>query len=95
MQFDQFLDPLTHETALSQRVWELREAGAPEPTITWSINSKSWPYRCGTRVCDLCLSEKLAILRVPEKFPEEVPLNKRSELMNKCRHSRKYKLINA
>ena len=39
-----------NETALSQRVWELREAGAPEPRITWSINSKSWPYRCGTRV---------------------------------------------
>ena len=49
-----------NETTPSQRVWELREAGAPEPTITWSINSKSWPYRCGTRVCDLCLSETLS-----------------------------------
>ena len=52
-----------NETGLSKRVWELRGAGAPEPNITWSIHSKSHSYRCGSRWCDLCLSEKLAILR--------------------------------
>ena len=78
-----------NDSGLSQRLWELREAGAPEPTITWSIHSKSYPYRCGSRVCDLCLLEKLAILKAD---PELVSLNVKSELMNKCRHSLKFKL---
>ena len=80
-------------TTLSKRIWELRDSNAPEPTITWSIQHKSYPYRCGTRICDLCLSEKLAILKVNTE--EEVCLNSKSEIMNKCRHSLKYKLINA
>ena len=78
-----------NETALSKRFWELRDAGE-EPTFTWSLLTKSHPYRCGSRVCDLCLTEKLAILKSDK---EQVHLNIRSELMNKCRHSRKFKLV--
>ena len=79
-------------TTLSKRIWELRDTGVPEPNITWSIQKQSYPYRCGTRVCDLCLSEKLAILKVD---PEEVCLNFKSEIMSKCRHNAKYKLSTA
>ena len=79
-------------TTLSKRIWELRDTGAPEPNITWSIQKQSYPYRCGTRTCDLCLSEKLAILKVD---PEEVCLNFKSEIMSKCRHNAKYKLSTA
>ena len=88
---------LTHvgkrnETGLSKRVWELRGTpGAPEPTITWSIHSKSHPYRCGSRLCDLCLSEKLAILKAGNS-EGSVSLNVKSELMSKCRHNAKFKL---
>ena len=32
------------------------------PTVRWAVLHKSTPYRCGSRKCDLCLTEKLAIL---------------------------------
>ena len=80
-----------NDTGLSKRVWELRNDGAPEPTITWSIHSKSHPYRCGSRLCDLCLSEKLAILKAGND-ESSVSLNLKSELLNKCRHNVKFKL---
>ena len=41
--------------------------------------------------CDVCLSEKLLILR--SKDPHL--LNKRSELMSRCPHKRKFRLCNA
>jgi len=48
------------------------------------------PYRNGTKTCQLCLNEKLAILTGNQK-PQ---LNKRSELISKCRHKRKFELKN-
>ena len=44
--------------------------------------------------CDLCLTEKVKILLGhdgPEKIPKSVILlNKRTELLQKCRHRRKF-----
>ena len=81
---------LTHEdkgttkgTTLSKYVWTLKNANT-QHSIKWEIVKKSKPYKCGTRKCDLCLSEKLQILTDKSKDL----LNKRSE----CRHSRKFKL---
>ena len=31
--------------------------------IIWSIAAKASPYACGTRKCDLCLTEKLLIAK--------------------------------
>ena len=42
-------------------------------------------------VCYLCLAEKHEILTAND----DALLNKRTELINKCRHKNKYKLINA
>ena len=78
------------ETCLSKYVWECKDEGAT-PHITWSVISRSYPYRCGSRKCDLCLEEKLSILRSVSTDPENT-LNSRSELLNKCRHSQKFKL---
>ena len=39
--------------------------------------------------CSLCLHEKLAIITHP--YPDEV-LNRKSELVTKCRHENKYLL---
>ena len=47
------------------------------------------PYTCGSRRCDICLSEKLCILESDENC-----INKNTELMQKCRHSNKFKLKN-
>ena len=42
----------------------------------------------GGKICDLCLLEKVTILMAEPK----VTLNKRDEIMCKCKHKRKYLL---
>ena len=43
------------------------------------------------QTCKLCLAEKYEILTAND----DALLNKRTELINRCRHKNKYKLINA
>ena len=74
-------------TELSKHVWDLTDRGVPF-SIKWSVVVKAHPYVCGSRRCDLCLSEKLAIAR----SNHEGMLNKRSELVSKCRHMNKFLL---
>ena len=57
--------------------------------ITWKIVKKCLPYNPNTRRCDLCLNEKLEIAL----FKEPRLLNKRSELISKCRHQNKFMLL--
>ena len=75
------------ETLLSRYIWQLKEDEKPYD-ISWSIVARAAPYRCGTRHCDLCLTEKLVI----SQADPETMLNKKSELISKCRHSNKYRL---
>ena len=75
------------ESCLSKYAWKLKDEGI-DANISWSVDSLPFPYRCGSRKCDLCLTEKLVIL----KSPSENTLNTRSEILNKCRHARKFKL---
>ena len=73
-------------TALSKYIWQLRDEGC-DSSITWEIIKKPTPYRCGSRRCDLCLSEKAAIaLSNPS-----TTLNKRSEIAGACRHQAKWR----
>ena len=44
------------------------------------------PYKRGDRYCQLCLSEKVHIARSNMEETREEALNKRSEIMAKCRH---------
>ena len=74
-------------TELSNYIWELKENGE-NYTIDWVIAMKAHPYICGTRKCDLCLREKLLIARANS----ESLLNKRDELVSKCRHMNKFSL---
>ena len=76
-------------TELSKFVWACRDSGV-EPTLNWSIIQHAPAYQSGNRVCSLCLTEKYTILSANES----TLLNKRSELMNKCRHKNKFKLKN-
>ena len=75
-----------HETRLSTYMWELKEANTPG-NIKWEVARKSTPYKCGSRYCDLCTSEKLAILLADSSNL----LNKRSEIISTCRHRTKFK----
>ena len=77
------------KTALSSQIWKLKEEGTSF-NISWSIEKRSFPYKCGTRRCDLCLSEKVSIMRAEPKGL----LNKRTELLDKCRHRNKFLLCN-
>ena len=78
----------TTSTELSKYIWKLKDEGVEEPEkmIKWEIVRRTVPYRCGTRKCDLCLSEKLVIATADPN----TMLNTRSELVSKCRHRNKY-----
>ena len=76
-----------NSTELSKAVWKLKQSGL-SPEIRWKIVQHATPYQCGSKTCNLCLSEKLQIFQAdPNKL-----LNKRSELVSKCRHRSKFKL---
>ena len=52
-----------NSTELSKYVWKLKKNNKPF-NITWSIVSSARPYNNGTKKCDLCLTEKLTILKL-------------------------------
>ena len=74
-------------TELSKEVWRIKERGG-QYNIKWKIVGQFQPYNPSTKRCQLCLNEKLEILE------HEGPnlLNKRSEIISKCRHKAKYLL---
>ena len=50
------------KTELSKYVWELEDKGE-DFTIKWSATGKNALYICGSKRCDLCLTEKLLIAK--------------------------------
>ena len=76
-------------TELSKLIWKLKEE-ATSFEISWEIESKAFPYKCGTRRCDLCLAEKVCIIRTEPKGL----INKRTELLSRCHHRNKYIIAN-
>ena len=77
-----------YPTRLARYVWGIKDAGKT-PTISWSRMKRAAGYACGGLRCNLCLEEKLSILQAT---PLSL-INKRSELLYKCPHKRKHKLI--
>ena len=74
-----------HDTTLSTEFWKIKNKN---PKVTWKIKSKHSPYNPESNRCNLCLNEKLAILEDEDEFL----LNKRSEIISKCRHENKFML---
>ena len=75
------------ETELSKYLQKLKEENA-DYNLQQSIKANASPYKCGTRKCDLCLTEKMIIAGSdPKKL-----LNKQPELVSKCRHRNKFLL---
>ena len=72
---------------LAEHIWELKDTNT-KWEITWSIKSKSNAYKPGNKYCGLCLEEK----RIIATADLQRTLNKRSEIISKCRHRRKFKL---
>ena len=80
-----------NSTTLSTYIWDLKEKHPITPSLKWSIVKHAKAYTNGSRKCHLCLQEKYEILKYPN---EKELLNKRSEIMAKCRHMNKFLLAN-
>ena len=74
-----------NDRELSKYLWTLKANGT-DYHLKWSIKSYASQYKCGTRRCDLCLTEKMIIALADPK----VLLNKRTELISKFWHRSKF-----
>ena len=72
---------------LSEQISKIKEAGGT-PQVIWKILERSKSYNPQAKRCALCLTEKLAIA----KHKGKDILNKRSEVVAKCRHQLKYQV---
>ena len=77
-----------NQTALSKHYWGLKNKGLT-PDIQWSILKRSSTPKSFDSRCNLCLEEKIHIFLFPEP---KILLNKRNELIARCRHRAKFKL---
>ena len=80
------------DTELSKYIWKLKniERSWKNITLKWSIAAYASPHRCGTRLCDLCITEKY----INARADQERLLNKRTEFISKCCHRNKFPLKN-
>ena len=77
-----------NSTELSKCVWDLKNKETPSE-LKWSTVDTAPSYINGSRRCPLCIAEKYHII-----FTDLDLLNKRSELVTKCRHENKFILLN-
>ena len=77
----------SNETELSKHIWNLKQ-NKTDFTIKWSIIKKSISYTGGSKRCNLCLEEKLNIL----KEKDNCLLNKRSEITSACQHKNRFQI---
>ena len=81
-----FEDPrYAKSTELSKHIWNLKNMKRSY-NIKWTILKRSTSYRSVAKNCNLCLQEKLQIL----KRDKNKLLNKRCELFSKCRHRKRF-----
>ena len=78
-----------NSTGLSKKIWK-KKRDNEECDVKWSIVQRAKPYSSVSKCCGLCTTEKLKIC----DEDKSVLLNKRSELVSKCRHENKYILAN-
>ena len=69
------------DTELSNEYWNIISVNKT-PNISWEIFETHKSYNQGSKRCLLCLNEKLAIAL----HKDDNMLNKRSEIIRKCRH---------
>lgn len=76
-------------TELSKHIWDLKDNNL-DYAIKWNILCRASHYSNSTKRCNLCIAEKFFILCKPRN----ATLNKRNELVSKCRHKGKFLLGN-
>ena len=77
------------ETSLSKHIWEMKDKHNISPNLMWCIVKSVPGYSNISKRCTLCLHEKYEILNYPD---QEELLNKKSELVSKCRNVNKFLL---
>lgn len=76
-----------NSTELSKYIWQLKDNNT-NFEINWKILLRANSFNNITNICHLCLSEKYFIIYRPDMST----LNRRSELISTCRHSKKFLL---
>ena len=70
---------------LSKHIWDLKRKNMPF-SLTWSVLNRAATYSARGKRCNLCLEEKLMILKADKRNS----LNKRAEIISKCRHKNRF-----
>ena len=78
----------SHDTVLSKHIWDLKVRNI-DYKINWRIIKRASAYKGSPSRCNLCLAEKLCILTTQNASL----LNKKSELVTKCRHENKFFMV--
>ena len=78
-----------HQAKVAKHIWKLK-GNKEYYKISWSIISSESAYDNISKRCNLCLAEKLYII----KGYKASNLNKRAQLISKCRNENKYFLMN-
>ena len=77
-----------NESELSKEVWKIKNNGG-NFAIKWRKERKSASYQPERKKCNLCATEKVAIAT-----SQSAILNKKNEIISRCRHKFKFKLKN-
>ena len=90
--YNNHLSTFRHEnkaehTTLSKHIWDLNHKKTPY-NLKWSIIGRASSYNKASKICQICLLEKSTILWSNYSNP----LNKRTEIMNTCKHRKKHLL---
>ena len=76
------------DTEISNEFWKIKD-NKHSANITWEILGRQQAYNTSSKICSLCLNEKMKIALHRSNYM----LNKRTEILNKCRLRNKYALI--
>ena len=79
------------DTEISKYIWNLKDKNISNYSMKWSIVKETSGYNSVTNSSKLCLSEKLVICNFGDK---NHLINKRMDLVSKCRHENKLILSN-
>lgn len=79
-----------NQTELSKHIWTLKENNI-EYDISWKIVRRAKSYSPSNKRCNLCTTEKYFILCKQDM----ATLNSRVDMVNTCRHRRKFLLTNS
>ena len=77
-----------NSTALSRHIWDMKNKNE-EYKISWKILKGITKMKNGNKMCRLCVTEAAIIMK-----GKKGQLNKRNEIMSKCRHKNKFLLKN-